>query len=242
MTMVRRLHREEKDEGGVRHLTKHPCLRTRIPVVSRVGDGGNPNPSSWPPLLLLPRAATRTGRRKVARPVGKAAAWLFPFFPVDLVGARPAISRRKLTGTPPPARQRWAPSTRSGFSPTGSGGCATGMRGGVGGVAVGAGWRRRLLWRRGRHQRQLRRPVWVKGQWLRRAWWRRWHLAGRDWTAVAVGCGGLWLVAAVAVVGCGWLAERWLRLWVRLAVAGRGWLRRWSRLAVAGCGSGERAL
>jgi hypothetical protein len=133
MTMVRRLHREEKDEGGVRHLTKHPCLRTRIPVVSRVGDGGNPNPSSWPPLLLLPRAATRTGRRKVARPVGKAAAWLFPFFPVDLVGARPAISRRKLTGTPPPARQRWAPSTRSGFSPTGSGGCATGMRGGVGG-------------------------------------------------------------------------------------------------------------
>jgi hypothetical protein len=102
--MVRRLHREEKDEGGVRHLTKHPCLRTRIPVVSRVGDGGNPNPSSWPPLLLLPRAATRTGRRKVARPVGKAAAWLFPFFPVDLVGARPAISRRKLTGTPPPPR------------------------------------------------------------------------------------------------------------------------------------------
>jgi hypothetical protein len=57
MTMVRRLHREEKDEGGVRHLTKHPCLRMRILVVSRVGDGGNPNPSSLPPLLLLPRAA-----------------------------------------------------------------------------------------------------------------------------------------------------------------------------------------
>jgi hypothetical protein len=121
MTMVRRLHREEKDEGGVRHLTKHPCLRTRIPVVSRVGDGGNPNPSSWPPLLLLPRAATRTGRRKVARPVGKAAAWLFPFFPVDLVGARPAISRRKLTGTPPRAaavgsfHQIWLFSDRIGW-------------------------------------------------------------------------------------------------------------------------------